>query len=75
MNKKTYFAILDTETNTLVNAEQAEKAGADVVKTHYPELFSDDDGELAFIIHEANKVGEWKVVPVSVDIQITITQK
>ena len=78
MNKN-YFAIMDTETNKFVTAPEAVNAGADpsadAVSHPFPELFSEDDGELAFTIHEANKVNDWKVVPVNVDIQVTMTPR
>ena len=68
MNK--LFAIWNNETKQFVNVPQALEAGADVDFQPYPELFSDDEGILALIIHEANKHGEWDVVPVTVNITI-----
>ena len=76
---KNYFAILDTETNKLVTADEAVNAGADpsanAVSHPFPELFSEDDSELAYMIHEANKVNDWKVIPVNVNIHVNITPK
>ena len=77
---KNYFAILDTETNKFVTADEAVNAGADinsdaVGNIHFKEMFAEDDGELAYIIHDAGKVNDWKVVPVNVDIKITLTPK
>lgn len=66
-----YFGIWDTENNRFVTVPEAEAEGADVSRRPYAELFSDDEGELAMIIHEASKVGEWEVVPVNVTITMT----
>jgi hypothetical protein len=75
-----FFAILDTETNKLVTASEAVNAGSDpssdaVAYKHHDSLFSEDDSELAYIIHEANKVNDWKVIPVNVSIQVNITRR
>ena len=69
MNK--YFAIFNTETQQFVDVHEAIAFGADVDFQIYPELFSDDEGTLAIMIHEAGKVGEWIVVPVNVNITFT----
>ena len=70
MNK--FYAIWDTETKQFITCAGALKAGADVEFQSYDELFSDDDGTLAIIIHEASKVGEWEVVPVNLTITLTL---
>ena len=69
---KKLFALLNTETKQFVTRLEASDAGADLwINLPFNELFSDDEGELAIIVHEANKHGEWEVVPVNVTITIT----
>jgi hypothetical protein len=76
MNKE-YYALWDTENNRFVTADEAIKAGADetVANGIYPHLFSKDDSELVYHIHDCCKTGEWEVVPVNVEININITKK
>ena len=79
MNKE-YFAIWDTENKRFVTSEEAVDAGADantdsVSNPHYLDLFHSDTDELVYIIHDAGKTGEWEVIPVTVDIKISIAKK
>jgi len=71
MENKNYFALLDNTTGNFVTRQQAIDAGSDLIYLPFNELFSDDDGELALIVHDAGKEADWDCVPVSVNINFT----